>query len=253
MTDLLTTLKFITPFISVIVLSTIHTVNHLGKIDLEIQIMTNYQRFRSTNSIIFILSTLSTVAFMMFYDISFYETENEEMAVYAPFIETIITFLVMFTITLFAFIAMWLVDFIFTIKPKFNVYLEGKEGEWGIRRMISNKEMLLVKDSNHYTILTNWEKANFVREGIHETFLVRFIYGKTKPIWRTTFIYIFCIIFFTCVIFIIINLFKLINENNQYTLFFTFVYIILFIASFIYYQYNKVYYIQHENKNKPKK
>ncbi|WP_060210481.1 hypothetical protein [Sporosarcina koreensis] len=203
-------------------------VNYIGVTDLEIQIMTKYQKLKNYIVIALLLAFPFTLAF--------YRSKIIK--------ELVINFLVMFVVVTLALLLVWIINIVFSIKPKFEIKIKDEEGKWHLRRMISDEKALLVhSEQNNKYLISNLENAIFMRNSIEETKRVKALY-QTKTLGIKIVMFILLYSFTTGMIYLF--LFYWFNQdidgNKPIAILFPFIALISVLLSHVFYFINKKYY-----------
>lgn len=145
--------------------------------------MTNFQKLRIYSSLFFVASFLIII---MFFVISFFVLWNTDsdfkksiskqslldlLEVYfniqafeSIYSLVVIMFIIFFLIFCMSFILLFFSSRIFSIQPKFHVFLDNQKDKWFIMKRTEKKGLLLVNDNNNYRIITDWNNKTLYRD-----------------------------------------------------------------------------------------
>ncbi|PID03587.1 hypothetical protein CSV67_02795 [Sporosarcina sp. P2] len=208
--------------------SVLKAVNYIGVTDLEIQIMTKYQKLKNSLLIAMLIAIIFTFIF--------YFTKN--------ITELFISFIAMYILVILALLLVWVINLLFAVKPKFEIKINNEVGPWHLRRLISDEKALLVhsEHKNKY-LISNLDNAVFMRSSIEETYRIRILYKKEMLTIKIVILVLFYL-FSTGMIYQFLFYWseKDIDGNKPIGILFPFIGLIFIILSHVFYFINKKYY-----------
>ncbi|RHW33510.1 hypothetical protein [Oceanobacillus profundus] len=185
--------------VTVIITIITYSVNYWDATKLEKRLMTNIQRLKVYLSIIFTATLLYTLLLAL---ISlFNESSTEENINDLFLISGFIMFMVLLIITS---TILSLANFIFSIKPRYVIFLENDSKPWDIFKPIGKKGLLLNRD-NEFKFINDYYNLPIKKVALENDWRKSF-YSPNKQFSITTLALLF--VFILCIVVLNFNLFN---------------------------------------------